>query len=148
MRNELRDTQFDKVTWGKGVKATDWNQAAEEAAERVAAANPDMLIIVEGIGFAGHLENVAGHPIKVPKKVDFLSNLCPPQTDLFCIRKDWCILVIPTIIGLQRATVMSISAPNSTRQRRLSGRLGRITVPRFCSVKREPKKIMETGGTS
>ena len=76
LRNELRDTQFDEVTWGKGVKATDWNQAAEEAAERVAAANPDMLIIVEGIGFAGNLENVPGHPIKVPKKVDFLSNLC------------------------------------------------------------------------
>lgn len=34
LRNEPRDTQFDKVTWGSGVKATDWNQAAEEAGKR------------------------------------------------------------------------------------------------------------------
>ena len=70
LRNEPRDTQFDNVTWGSGVKYTDWNQVAEEAGKRVAAANPDMLIIVEGIDFAANLENVPGHPIKLPNKVD------------------------------------------------------------------------------
>jgi aryl-phospho-beta-D-glucosidase BglC (GH1 family) len=69
LKNELRDTVIDgkklTVSWRSGDPATDWAPAAEAAAEKVLAANPDLLIVVEGINYAGSLEGVKTYPIKL-----------------------------------------------------------------------------------
>lgn len=71
LRNELRTTvvhgQTLSPTWGSGVAATDWHAAATRAAAVVLAANPDLLIIVEGINYAGDLTGVAQAPIQLPQ---------------------------------------------------------------------------------
>jgi aryl-phospho-beta-D-glucosidase BglC (GH1 family) len=56
--------------WGDGGD-TDWHAAATRAGKRVQAANPDLLIIVEGINSADDLTGVAKHPVEldVPHKV-------------------------------------------------------------------------------
>jgi hypothetical protein len=61
-------------TWGAGL-ATDWNQAAARIGNAILEANPDLLIIVEGVsGYywrGGHLEGVEYNPVvlNVPNKV-------------------------------------------------------------------------------
>ncbi|MDA2992052.1 MAG: cellulase family glycosylhydrolase, partial [Actinomycetota bacterium] len=65
-------------TWGGGG-ATDWARAAERAGNAVLAANPDLLIFVEGVGtyqgqsywWGGNLMGVADRPITldVPNRV-------------------------------------------------------------------------------
>ncbi len=49
LRNELRRNHTTYCTWGFGTPETDWHAAAEEAGRRVLEANPDMLVIVEGL---------------------------------------------------------------------------------------------------
>jgi aryl-phospho-beta-D-glucosidase BglC (GH1 family) len=53
---DLDNEPHGKATWGTGVIATDWNSAAERCGNAILAANPDVLIIVEGVS------NVAGLP--------------------------------------------------------------------------------------
>jgi len=60
-------------TWGNSNPATDWNKAAERCANAVLAANPDVLIIIEGVGefegdsywWGGQLKGAAKYPIVI-----------------------------------------------------------------------------------
>ena len=46
---DLHNEPHGKATWGSGDPATDWRLAAEKAGNAILAANPNLLIIVEGI---------------------------------------------------------------------------------------------------
>src|SRR5256886_745030 len=46
---DLHNEPHDPATWGSGNTATDWRLAAQRAGNAVLAANPDLLIFVEGI---------------------------------------------------------------------------------------------------
>ncbi len=46
---DLKNEPHGSATWGTGNAATDWNLAAERAGKQVLAANPNILIFVEGI---------------------------------------------------------------------------------------------------
>jgi endoglucanase len=69
---DLHNEPHGPATWGDG-SATDWRLAAERAGNAVLAANPDLLIIVEGIERAssgsywwgGNLSNAASHPVRL-----------------------------------------------------------------------------------
>jgi aryl-phospho-beta-D-glucosidase BglC (GH1 family) len=50
---DLRNEPHGPATWGDGNPATDWHLAAERAGDAVLAANPTLLVIVEGIQFYG-----------------------------------------------------------------------------------------------
>ncbi|MEU3774151.1 cellulase family glycosylhydrolase [Streptomyces sp. NPDC032472] len=51
--NEVRRDTFDDPNWGLG-DGHDWQAAAQEAADRILTeANPDLLIVVEGINWTG-----------------------------------------------------------------------------------------------
>lgn len=70
IKNELRSATLNKVTitpqWGNGDPKTDWAMAAESGGKQVLAANPKVLVIVEGLEYAGNLEGVANRPIQLP----------------------------------------------------------------------------------
>lgn len=46
---DLKNEPHGSVTWGANNTQTDWNHAAERAAQAVLAVNPDILMFVEGI---------------------------------------------------------------------------------------------------
>jgi endoglucanase len=46
---DIKNEPHGPATWGSGSESTDWNTAADEAAGEVLAANPDILIFVQGI---------------------------------------------------------------------------------------------------
>lgn len=46
---DLHNEPHAQATWGDGNQATDWRLAAERAGNAILAANPDWLIVVEGI---------------------------------------------------------------------------------------------------
>ncbi len=50
---DLDNEPHGKASWGTGVKDTDWNSAAERCGNEILAANPDVLIIVEGVSIVG-----------------------------------------------------------------------------------------------
>jgi endoglucanase len=50
---DLRNEPHAGATWGDGNTATDWRAAAQRAGDAVLAANPNLLIIVEGVQFYG-----------------------------------------------------------------------------------------------
>ncbi len=58
---DLKNEPHGNATWGTGNLATDWNKAAERAAAAVLAANPDVLIFVEGIQDAPHCSGYITH---------------------------------------------------------------------------------------
>jgi aryl-phospho-beta-D-glucosidase BglC (GH1 family) len=69
---DLRNEPHGSATWGDGNPATDWHLAAERAGDAVLAANPNLLILVEGVQFyrdsgsywwGGNLMGVADAPI-------------------------------------------------------------------------------------
>ena len=72
LRNELRgyiDTETNETvpaTWGFGLHETDWKVAAEEAGRTVLEANPNMLVIVEGIASGGDLTAATAAPVLLP----------------------------------------------------------------------------------
>lgn len=51
---DLHNEPHGSASWGDGNPATDWQAAAKRAGDRILAANPNLLIVVEGI------ENVSG----------------------------------------------------------------------------------------
>ncbi|MBJ3774316.1 cellulase family glycosylhydrolase [Acuticoccus mangrovi] len=57
------------ATWGDGNLATDWRLGAEAAIEAIHAVNPEVLVLVEGIGgdywWGGNLKGVASAPIRL-----------------------------------------------------------------------------------
>ena len=69
---DLHNEPHGPTTWGDG-SATDWRLAAERAGNAVLAANPNLLIIVEGIEHAssgsywwgGNLSNAGEHPVRL-----------------------------------------------------------------------------------
>ena len=64
LRNELRKAHGHSPTWGGGDPKVDWSMAAEKAGNLVLNVNPNLLILVEGIEYAGNLEGARSHPIK------------------------------------------------------------------------------------
>ncbi len=60
-------------TWGNSDPATDWNKAAERCGNAVLAVNPDVLIIIEGVGefegdsywWGGQLKGAEQYPIQL-----------------------------------------------------------------------------------
>jgi aryl-phospho-beta-D-glucosidase BglC (GH1 family) len=46
---DLHNEPHGRATWGSGQTTTDWRLAAQRAGNRILAANPDWLIIVEGV---------------------------------------------------------------------------------------------------
>jgi endoglucanase len=66
LRNELRCEAVDGAslcaTWG-GNPATDWHAAAQRGGNAVLAANPNLLIFVEGTHYATDLSGAAGLPV-------------------------------------------------------------------------------------
>lgn len=76
---DLKNEPHGAATWGTG-DATDWKLAAEKAGKAVLAANPDVLILVEGIQnnplcsdnsiahwWGGNLEPQACYPLDLPQ---------------------------------------------------------------------------------
>jgi endoglucanase len=50
---DLSNEPHGEATWGSGDLATDWRLAAERAGNAVLAVNPNLLIFVEGVEYAG-----------------------------------------------------------------------------------------------
>ncbi len=75
---DLKNEPHGIATWGTGNIQTDWNTAAEKAAKVVLAANPYLLVFVEGIGenpvcsdntghgWGGNFEPMTCHPLNIP----------------------------------------------------------------------------------
>jgi endoglucanase len=70
---DLANEPHGAATWGDDNLSTDWRLAAERAGNAILAANPDWLIIVEGIQivdadrywWGGNLEGVARAPVRL-----------------------------------------------------------------------------------
>jgi endoglucanase len=60
LRNEPRGT----TTWG-GSASTDWHAAAQRGGNAVLSVNPNLLIFVEGVSYAGDLTGVASLPVQL-----------------------------------------------------------------------------------
>lgn len=73
---DLDNEPHGPATWGNGNPATDWRLAAQQAGDVVLAANPDWLIIVEGIEqyhgdsywWGGNLEGAAQYPVHLSEQ--------------------------------------------------------------------------------
>lgn len=67
---DLRNEPRGSATWG-GAPATDWHAAAERGGNAILAVNPDLLIIVEGTGWAADLSGVDTLPVRLdlPRRV-------------------------------------------------------------------------------
>lgn len=63
--------------WGSGDPAYDWKKAAEETAKRIQAINPNILIIIGGIGYGINLSPAASAPIQIPNQVTFCWIILP-----------------------------------------------------------------------
>lgn len=70
---DLHNEPHGVATWGSGVAATDWRLAAQKAGNAILAANPDWLILVEGIEsgssgnywWGGNLSNAGAYPVQL-----------------------------------------------------------------------------------
>lgn len=60
LRNEPRIT----ATWG-GSSSTDWHAAAQRGGNAVLGVNPNLLVFVEGVSYAGDLTGVASLPVSL-----------------------------------------------------------------------------------
>jgi endoglucanase len=67
---DLRNEPRIRATWG-GPETTDWRAAAERAGNAVLGVNPRLLVLVEGINYAGDLSGVQALPVRlrVPHRV-------------------------------------------------------------------------------
>lgn len=89
---DLHNEPHGGVTWGSGVTSTDWRLAAQRAGNAILAANPDLLIVVEGIDavnnqfywWGGNLMAAGAFPVQlsVPNKLvysahDYPSSVAP-----------------------------------------------------------------------
>jgi endoglucanase len=66
----LRNEPRSPATWG-GPTATNWQAAAERGGDAVLSVNPNLLVIVEGVSYAGDLSGVQSVPVEldVPRRV-------------------------------------------------------------------------------
>ncbi|MBE1608056.1 cellulase family glycosylhydrolase [Actinopolymorpha pittospori] len=70
---DLHNEPHGRATWGTGDKSTDWRLAAERAGNAVLKANPNWLIVVEGIDsynndgywWGGNLMGAKDHPVRL-----------------------------------------------------------------------------------
>lgn len=70
---DLHNEPHGPATWGDGNPKTDWRLAAERAGNAILAANPDWLIIVEGVEsyggewywWGGNLSGAQQHPVRL-----------------------------------------------------------------------------------
>lgn len=77
------------ATWGDSSPATDWNKAAERCGNAILEVNPDVLIIVEGVGefegnsywWGGNLMGAAQYPIQLsnPSKLMYSAHEYGPE---------------------------------------------------------------------
>ncbi len=67
---DLRNEPRYNATWG-GSPSTDWRAAAERGGNAVLSVNPNLLIFVEGVSYAGDLTGVAQLPValNVPNRL-------------------------------------------------------------------------------
>ena len=61
---DLRNEPRSPATWG-GAASTDWHAAAERGGNAVLTVNPNLLIFVEGVNYAGDLSGVATLPVQL-----------------------------------------------------------------------------------
>ncbi len=61
---DLRNEPRSPATWG-GPASTDWHAAAELGGNAVLGVNPNLLIFVEGVNYAGDLSGVASLPVQL-----------------------------------------------------------------------------------
>jgi endoglucanase len=61
---DLRNEPRSPATWG-GAASTDWHAAAERGGNAVLAVNPNLLIFVEGVNYAGDLSGVTSLPVQL-----------------------------------------------------------------------------------
>jgi endoglucanase len=72
---DLHNEPRGEATWGDGNTATDWRLAAERAGDAVLKANPDWLIVVEGVEsyqnkgywWGGNLMGAKDNPVRLSK---------------------------------------------------------------------------------
>jgi len=70
---DLHNEPHGRATWGSGDPATDWRLAAERAGNAVLEANPDVLIIVQGVDqyqgdwywWGGNLMGARDYPVRL-----------------------------------------------------------------------------------
>ncbi len=70
---DLHNEPHGGATWGTGNAATDWRLAAERAGNAILAANPNLLIVVQGVDqyqgdwywWGGNLMGVRDHPVRL-----------------------------------------------------------------------------------
>ncbi len=82
-------------TWGNSNPSTDWNKAAERCGNAVLAVNPDVLIIIEGVGefegdsywWGGQLMGAEKYPIELstPEKLVYSAHEYGPEVS----QQDW-----------------------------------------------------------
>ena len=85
---DLHNEPHGPATWGTGEEATDWRLAAERAGNAILAANPDWLIIVQGIEryeqawywWGGNLIGAREHPVRLdhPDKLVYSAHVYGP----------------------------------------------------------------------
>lgn len=91
LRNELRQANGIKPTWGDGNSSTDWKMAAQDCGNAVLKENSNLLILVEGLSYAnilglqhGETPNplckecvVQSHPVKlnVPNRLIYSGHI-------------------------------------------------------------------------
>lgn len=61
---DLRNEPRSPATWG-GSSSTDWHAAAERGGNAVLAVNPNLLVFVEGVSYAGDLSGVTTLPVQL-----------------------------------------------------------------------------------
>jgi endoglucanase len=61
---DLRNEPRVSATWG-GSASTDWHAAATRGGNAVLGSNPNMLVFVEGISYAGDLSGVSSSPVSL-----------------------------------------------------------------------------------
>lgn len=86
---DLDNEPHGSATWGAGVATTDWNSAAERCGNAILAANPDWLIVVEGVEkvssdgywWGGNLSGAKSTPIKLtdPSKLMYSAHEYGPE---------------------------------------------------------------------
>ncbi len=70
---DLHNEPHGAAKWGSGVNSNDWRLAAERCGNAILAANPDLLIIVEGVGtfnganywWGGNLMGAQSFPVRL-----------------------------------------------------------------------------------
>ncbi len=85
---DLHNEPHGKATWGSGDPETDWRLAAERAGNAILQANPDLLIIVQGVDqyqgdwywWGGNLIGAREYPVRldVPQRLVYSTHVYGP----------------------------------------------------------------------